>query len=326
MSSINLKPHFPSLLVWKENGSLQFKNFQRLSISIGNTGLNPVLSNRAESTINLIKQSDEIYSFRDFEPILVSIGDSDDHYKWGAENSIRILNYCTRWDNFSDTCPDFVFDRWAEAGYENYEEFCKKIIVAGESKPQNDLAVWRGLVDANRKVRKKLVSIGASKLIDVMDVVSGTGNPSDCALSKDYISIDEQVGRYRYIINANGQGHSRRFKLEMFSGRVIFLIERRYEEWFYPQLKPWVHYVPVKQDLSDLVDNIEIIKSSPDIEELICYESKKFALENLKKEDALYRFNQLLNIQESRPNQMGILPTGRFNEMDCRDDDYREDA
>lgn len=324
MYKFEIKPHFPSLAVAKIDGELHFKNFQRIGISVGNPGLTPTLSSNAESTIRLIKESDSIYNFKDFEPILINVGGSDDHMKWGFENSIRIFNYCTRWDNHADVCPDYTFDKWKEAGYSDYEQFCNHIIEAGKIEPNENCAVWRGCVNANRKIRKKLVSVASSKLVDIMDVVSETGNPSDCVLSKNYISIDQQVRKYRYIINANGQGHSGRLKLEMFSGRVIFLIERRYEEWFYPELKPWVHYVPVKQDLSDLLENIEIVKNSPDLEKNIGQQCQDFALSNLRKEHALSRFNNLLSAEKSQLNAVKMFPSGRFVEMDCRDDDYRE--
>jgi len=325
MYQFDVKPHFPAIAVAKESGVLHFKNFQRLSISIKGTGLSPVLSSRAESTVELIKESDRIYGFKDFGPVVISVGDSDDHYGWGVDNSVRILNYCTRWDNFSDVCPDFAFDKWGEAGYENYDEFCDKVLLAGESIPENDCAVWRGLAGANKKVRNKILALAGNNLFDVKNVVSETGNPSDCVLSKDYMSIDEQVRKYRYIIDANGQGHSRRLKIQMFSGRVIFLVERRYEEWFYPELKPWVHYVPVKQDLSDLIENMEIVRSTPSLEQEIGNNSKQFALSNLKKENAIARFNYLFNIEKYKINKQHMMPMGRFTEMDCRDDDYRED-
>lgn len=35
-------------------------------------------------------------------------------------------------------------------------------------------------------------------------------------------------------------------------------------EWYYDILKPWVHYVPVKRDLSDLVEKIEWLKENDD--------------------------------------------------------------
>ena len=320
---LSAKPHFPSIGVAKIHGKLVMENFQRLSISIGNTGLNPVLSSRAESTMEIIRKADLKYSFNDFEPVLINVGDSDDHFRWGVENSIKILNYCTRWDNFEDVCPDFIFDKWKEAGYSDYDSFCNKVNLAGLLSPENDAAVWRGSVAENKKVRNKLFSIPVNQAMDFKNVASDDGNPSNCVSSVDYMPITEQAKRYRFIINANGQGHSRRLKIELFSGRVIFVIERRYEEWFHCHLKPWVHYVPVKNDVSDLLENIEIIKSSPYLEQEIKQNAVDFAFSNLRFDNALDRFNYLLNDSELKPNDFNSFRPGRYTEMDCRDDDYR---
>uniref|UniRef100_A0A8C7TC76 Glycosyl transferase CAP10 domain-containing protein n=1 Tax=Oncorhynchus mykiss TaxID=8022 RepID=A0A8C7TC76_ONCMY len=43
-----------------------------------------------------------------------------------------------------------------------------------------------------------------------------------------------------------------RLKHLFLCGSLVFLVGREWMEFFYPQLLPWVHYIPVKQDLSDL--------------------------------------------------------------------------
>jgi len=320
---LNVKPHFPSIGIAKIDGKLIMENFQRLSISIGNAGLNPVLSNRAESTMEIIKKADLKYCFKDFEPVLINVGDSDDHFRWGVENSIKVFNYCTRWDNFQDVCPDFVFNKWNEAGYDNYDNFCNEVALAGLENPKNDNAVWRGSVLENRKVRNKLVLLSSNQTLDIKNVAPENGHPSSCVFSPDYMPITEQVKKHRFIINANGQGHSRRLKIELFSGRVLFVIERRYEEWFHYHLKPWVHYVPVKNDVSDLLENIEIIRNSPNLEQEIKQNAIDFAFSNLKFDNALERFNYLFNDNELTANDFNLFKPGRFTEMDCRDDDYK---
>jgi len=38
---------------------------------------------------------------------------------------------------------------------------------------------------------------------------------------------------------------------------VVLKQDSEYYEHFYPQLKPWVHYIPVKRDLSDVIEKIK---------------------------------------------------------------------
>ena len=47
-----------------------------------------------------------------------------------------------------------------------------------------------------------------------------------------------------------------RLSLELAMGSVILLVDSNWKMWFSNKLKPWVHYVPVKSDLSDLLDQI----------------------------------------------------------------------
>lgn len=51
-----------------------------------------------------------------------------------------------------------------------------------------------------------------------------------------------------------------RFLYQMLSGSVPLKVETSKIEWFYKDIQPWVHYVPVKEDFSDLLENIEWLK------------------------------------------------------------------
>ena len=56
----------------------------------------------------------------------------------------------------------------------------------------------------------------------------------------------------RYLFNFRGVAASFRFKHLFFCKSVVFHVGEDWLEFFYPAMKPWVHYIPVKQDLSDL--------------------------------------------------------------------------
>jgi len=56
-------------------------------------------------------------------------------------------------------------------------------------------------------------------------------------------------------------------------------------QWFFKPLKPYVHYVPLKHDLSDLIEKIEWAKENDDLCKQISKNSSDFALNNLMFED-----------------------------------------
>lgn len=70
----------------------------------------------------------------------------------------------------------------------------------------------------------------------------------------------EQQSDYKYIINIDGHCSAFRLSLEMGMGCVILLVQSKYKMWFGDMIKPWIHYVPVKSDLSDLIQQIKWCK------------------------------------------------------------------
>ncbi|KAK1231220.1 hypothetical protein PQX77_005665 [Marasmius sp. AFHP31] len=60
------------------------------------------------------------------------------------------------------------------------------------------------------------------------------------------------VGEQRkYLLDLDGNAWSSRFKRLISSGSVVFK-STVYREWWSDRMQPWVHYVPVQVDLSDL--------------------------------------------------------------------------
>ncbi|EGN94295.1 glycosyltransferase family 90 protein [Serpula lacrymans var. lacrymans S7.3] len=60
-------------------------------------------------------------------------------------------------------------------------------------------------------------------------------------------------GKYKYVLDVDGNGWSGRFKRLLTSNSLVFK-STIYPEWFIDRIEPWVHYIPVQVDLSDLYD------------------------------------------------------------------------
>ena len=73
----------------------------------------------------------------------------------------------------------------------------------------------------------------------------------------------------------------------MFSKRLVFLQDRPYKCYLFLYAKPWVHYVPVKRDLSDLEAKIDIILKNPYLETMIIQNAYELAHQVLTKDYAL---------------------------------------
>jgi hypothetical protein len=72
--------------------------------------------------------------------------------------------------------------------------------------------------------------------------------------SSKYISIPELVKKYSVLIDIEGAGYSGRLKYLLWSHRPVLVVDRPHKEYFFKYLKEWEHYIPVKRDLSDLIE------------------------------------------------------------------------
>ena len=79
--------------------------------------------------------------------------------------------------------------------------------------------------------------------------------PFDTTLSP-YMTLNEQL-KYKYIINIDGHVKAFRLSMELGSGCVVLLVESEWKLWYSNMLIPYKHYVPVKSDLSDLIEQIK---------------------------------------------------------------------
>ncbi|XP_005744285.1 protein O-glucosyltransferase 1 isoform X1 [Pundamilia nyererei] len=115
--------------------------------------------------------------------------------------------------------------------------------------------------------------------------------------------------KYKYLFNFRGVAASFRFKHLFLCGSLVFHVGDEWQEFFYPQLKPWVHYIPVRQDLSDLRELLQFVKENDAIAQEIATRGKEFILNHLRMEDVscywerlLTMFSQLLTYKPQRKN------------------------
>lgn len=73
-----------------------------------------------------------------------------------------------------------------------------------------------------------------------------------------------QQSNYKYIINVDGHVSAFRLSIELNMGSVVLLVDSSWKLWYSDLLVPYVHYVPIKADLSDLIDQIKWCRSHDD--------------------------------------------------------------
>ncbi|KAG6817367.1 hypothetical protein H0H87_009554 [Tephrocybe sp. NHM501043] len=131
--------------------------------------------------------------------------------------------------------------------------------------------------------------------------VAFAGKPGSCApeMCKELEKMFEfrkaqdvkAVGNYKYILDIDGNGWSSRFKRLISSNSLIFK-STIYPEWFTERIAPWVHYIPIQTDLSDLPDALTFFRGDPngeraheDLGRKIAAAGREWSLKYWRKED-----------------------------------------
>lgn len=96
-----------------------------------------------------------------------------------------------------------------------------------------------------------------------------------------------EQAHYKYIVNVDGHVAASRLGAELATGSVILKVRSEWKLWFSDMLEPYVHYVPIKADLSDLIEQIEWCIANDDQCEKIAENALQFYDKHLSEEGLL---------------------------------------
>lgn len=211
-----------------------------------------------------------------------------------------------------------TWDDWARVQSFNNIYFptkCKKYNKEFNTlwKDKKEIAVFRGgstgcgnTLDTNMRLKISYLST-KSNLIDAgitnwnlrprkmekdiyLDIIDKTKLPFE---KVDPIYPEEQ-SKYKYIIHIDGHVAAFRLSLELNMGSVILKQDTEWNLWYLKFLKPYVHYVPIKNDLSDIEEKIIWCKNNDNKCEIIAKNAKDFYNKYLSKKSILDYLENLL--------------------------------
>jgi hypothetical protein len=163
---------------------------------------------------------------------------------------------------------------------------------------KKEFAIWRG--SFTKSIRRKFCQISLD-YPDYLDArINYEENPqirSDLekeGLWGGRISMDQFID-CKYLPFVDGVVcASPAFQWRLLSNCVTFKPVSDEVQWFYRDLKPYVHYIPLKADLSDLIDQLEWAKSHDAECKKISEEATRFANQFLMYDDVLLYFTKVL--------------------------------
>jgi len=97
----------------------------------------------------------------------------------------------------------------------------------------------------------------------------------------------ESALRSRYLIDVEGVTMSKRLHWLLLAPGVVFRQVSMAEDWMARSLQPWVHYIPVREDLGDLIDRLRWAEAHADECARISQAATHLALERFGRQHTL---------------------------------------
>ncbi len=245
---------------------------------------------RAESSLKLILEAIMLgVHNKDFEFYLHTVDFPTEKIEKG-----HFYYCCDQPENLDSVFPDFIFDHWKQAGIPDFKKTVLEISEAAEKQFIHSKMLWIGNVETN-PIRKKILEFSV-KYPHIIEAYN-TAVDQFIIEKKDipYISLADHT-QYKYLIDVEGRGYSGRIKMLLFTKRVLFIQERRWKSYYHFELVPFKHFIPVKNDLSDLLEKINFVENQGEnYYQEMAQNAFDFAEENLHYHNAVKRINNLIS-------------------------------
>ncbi|KAL4234778.1 Protein O-glucosyltransferase 2 [Mactra antiquata] len=122
--------------------------------------------------------------------------------------------------------------------------------------------------------------------------------------------------KYKYQINIDGTVAAYRFPYLLAGDGVVLKQDSNYYEHFYKELKPYVHYIPFKSDLSDLLEKIQWVKDNDEKAREISKNGQNYVLDRLTPKDILCYHVKLFQEYSKRYKSPPTPPNDSWERVD----------
>lgn len=160
-----------------------------------------------------------------------------------------------------------------------FEESPQKCAEAAKEKWTDKRIGWRGTIASSDE--RRWLQIIADDNPDKLFVGDYSYDNRD-----KYVPMTD-LAKYKYTLDIRGYGWTDRVKVLMQLGRPMFLVDRPFREWYFDKLIPMEHFVPVKEDMSDLIEKYDHLESHPDVYDHIVKCASEFVKENFSPDAVL---------------------------------------
>lgn len=152
------------------------------------------------------------------------------------------------------------------------------------------------ILDSMEPKNKQLFNVGISKwqLRPRVDDGNIRFIKPNLKHTREFLSLEKQSD-YKFIIHIEGHVFAYRLSAELSTKSCILFAETDWKIWYSHLLKPYVHYVPIKKDFSDLLSQMKWCLENDKTCEEIASNGWKFQTTNITKENILVSLEETLN-------------------------------
>ncbi|CAB3230777.1 unnamed protein product [Arctia plantaginis] len=214
--------------------------------------------------------------------IVINLGDWPLVHK--QDDILPIFSWCGNRDNYDIVMPTYDL---TESTLENMGRVTLDTlsVQSGAEVPwsqRETRAVWRGR--DSRAERLKLIDIARANPdlfnASLTNFFFFRDKEAEYGPKQPHISFFKFFD-YKYQINIDGTVAAYRMPYLLAGGGMVLKQDSPYYEHFYSQLQAWEHFVPIKRDLSDLVERVKWAQQNDDKAQQIAINAKNFANKHL---------------------------------------------
>ena len=153
--------------------------------------------------------------------------------------------------------------------------FCNKI---------GNLLVWRGGLTGIVGLRESFITKHYNNPKCDVGFTSYPQKQFDKKYLKSHMSMNSQL-KYKYLLSLEGNDVATGLKWQLYSNSVVFMKKPTFVSWaMEDKLEPYVHYIPLNDDFSDVDEKISWAESNQDCCEIISKNATQF-IEQFRNED-----------------------------------------
>lgn len=187
-------------------------------------------------------------------------------------------------------------------GIGRWDVFRKALKHATEKWPWNSkkpTAFFRGSRTSDERDQLILLSRDSQDLVDAAFTKNQAWKSDKDTLyapPAEEVSLEDHC-KFKYLFNFRGVAASFRLKYLFLCKSLVFHVGDEWQEFFYPALKKWIHYIPVPTQAtkSEIRALIEFFKEHDDLSRKIAERGHDFIASNLKFKDIEWYWKTLLN-------------------------------